>query len=89
MNTNLVRAVLKANGDAFLTVKFIKKDGSTRVLNGRAGVKKHLAGGVRTSDPSEYFILYEIGNGYRNISKGIALIVFRTYSFFQRFFYRQ
>ncbi len=59
-----------------VTVKFIKKDGSERVLTGRMGVHKHTVGGVRTSDPREYMMLWETNNAdgltgkevYRNVS---------------------
>lgn len=57
----------------FVTVWFIKKDGSVRVLNGRKGVEKFTVGGTRTTDPNEYLILWETGHengrdGYRNVS---------------------
>lgn len=60
----------------FGTVTFIKKDGSTRVLTGRMGVKKHTVGGVRTTDPDQYLIVHEQGNkegckgrqAYRNVN---------------------
>ena len=58
------------------TVTFIKKDGSRRVLTGRMGVKKHTVGGVRTTDPRDYAIVWEINNAeghtgraaYRNVN---------------------
>ena len=68
MKQNIIEAVLKANNGNFVTVTFTKKDGSERVLTGRAGVTKYLRGGKRTTDPKKYFILYEIDNGYRCVN---------------------
>lgn len=59
-----------------VTVKFIKKDGTERVLTGRKGVAKYTVGGKRTSSEEEYIILWEMNNKdgktgkevYRNVS---------------------
>ena len=40
------------NGKIF-TVTFIKKDLSTRIMNCRLGVTKHLKGGTLKYDPTE------------------------------------
>jgi hypothetical protein len=57
-------------------VKFIKKDGSERVLNGRLGVKKFLRGGEKTVDPSKFITIYDLQNqGYRNINRDTILEV--------------
>ena len=65
--------VALAKSGGFVTVTFIKKDGSLRELNGRHSVAKHTVGGVRTSDPSQYLILWETGHddgheAYRNVA---------------------
>ena len=53
-----------------ITVEFIKKDGSLRVLNGRLGVKKHLKGGSSTLDPAQYITIYDMKNeGYRAVNR--------------------
>ena len=60
---------LMASG-SFFQVDFIKKDGTASTLNGRMGVKKHLRGGERTTDPEEYIIVYAVDReGYRNVAK--------------------
>ena len=59
-------AKMLRSGD-FVTVTFIKKDESVRVLNGRHGVKKFLKGGKRTSDPKDYVMMYESGQKPRNV----------------------
>ena len=55
----------------FFTVTFIKKDGSTRVMNGRLGVKKHLKGGTLKYDPVEKQLITvfdQQSGGYRSIN---------------------
>lgn len=70
-----VEAMLGSNGRIF-TVTFIKKDGSTRSLNGRMGVKKFLAGGTRTTDPEQYLIVYDLKNeGYRAVNRNTIISV--------------
>jgi len=54
----------------FVTVTFVKKDGSLRTLNGRLGVTKHLKGGVSTVDHDSYIVIYDVINkGYRSINR--------------------
>ena len=50
MNVENFRALIK-DGKIF-SVEFIKKDGSTRLMNARFGVKKHLRGGELAYDAS-------------------------------------
>lgn len=70
INLNKIGLEKILNSGKFCTVTFIKKDGSTRVINGRMGVKKHLRGGKRTSSESEYIMFYDVVNkGYRNVAK--------------------
>lgn len=72
---NLERIIQESNGK-IITVKFIKKDGSERVLNGRLGVKKFLKGGEKTVDPSKFITIYDLQNeGYRNINRETILEV--------------
>ena len=62
--------LLLASQGRFVTVTFIKKDGTLRTLNGRLGVKKHLKGGVSTLDPAEYVTIYDVAaKGYRAINR--------------------
>lgn len=62
--------VLLASDGKFVRVTFIKKDGSTRVLNGRLGVKKYLAGGVSTLDAEKFVTIYDVQNkGYRAVNR--------------------
>ena len=68
MSYTIDKFIAESNGK-FITVDFIKKDGSTRTINGRLGVKKHLQGGKCTIDKDKYFIIYENNNGYRAVNK--------------------
>ena len=50
MNTldpQIVRDLVHRKGTKFATVRFIKKDGSERVINGHFRAVKHMAGGDR------------------------------------------
>lgn len=48
---NDIIQMIKDTKGAFFTVKFIKKDGTERVMNCRLGVKKYLHGGELPYDP--------------------------------------
>lgn len=41
-----LESMIKSSGGRFISVKFVKKNGDTRLLHGRLGVKKYLRGGV-------------------------------------------
>lgn len=58
----------------FITVTFLKKDGTIRKLNGRTGVVKHLKGGVSTVNTDKYFVLFDtVAQGYRCVNKDAIL----------------
>lgn len=72
---NISDFVAQSNGK-FITVEFIKKDGSIRKLNGRTGVTKHLKGGKSTVDTSRFMVIYDtVSSGYRCINKSTILSV--------------
>ncbi len=77
LNAYIDTIVSRTDG-RFMTVTFKKKDGSIRTINCRTGVKKHLKGGERTTDPNQYLIVWSMKDqGYRNINKEtIERIVF-------------
>lgn len=63
----------------FLSVEFIKKDGSIRKIHGRLGVKKYLAGGSCKLDKNKFIIFYDLhAKGYRAINKASILSVKTT-----------
>jgi len=66
---NLSDFIAQSKGK-FITVTFVKKDGSVRKLNGRIGVTKHLKNGTSTVDHNKYFVVYDNKNaGYRCVNK--------------------
>lgn len=44
----------KQLGGKIFTVHFIKKDGTLRKMNARLGVKKHLKGGTKSFNDSDF-----------------------------------
>lgn len=66
---NLSKFVEESNGK-FVTVEFIKKDGTLRKINGRLGVTAPLKGGKSTLDSNKYVTIYSMADqGYRAINK--------------------
>ena len=66
---NLDTIILNAGGK-FVTVIFIKKDGTERKLTGRMGVTRHLKGGISTLNSDDYITIYDVVNkGYRAINR--------------------
>jgi hypothetical protein len=62
---------LLLNSDGrFVSVLFVKKDGTLRKLTGRLGVTKHLKGGQSTLNPDQYVTIYDVENkGYRAVNR--------------------
>ena len=53
----------------FVTVTFVKKDGSVRKMNCRVGVSKYLKGGKSTLDANQYVTVYDMTKAaYRAIN---------------------
>jgi len=68
--------VIEFSEGRFFTVEFVKKDGSTRILNGRLGVEKYLKGGDCTIDRSKFVIVYDVQvKGYRAVNRETILSV--------------
>jgi hypothetical protein len=65
-----VPKILKATKGKLFSVKFIKKNGETRILNGRLGVTRYLKGGYDTTSHIKYYInVYDIQKkGYRKVN---------------------
>lgn len=64
------KLIQASNGSVF-SVTFTKKDGSTRHMNCRMGVTKHLKGGERAYDPADHGLVcvYDMqARGYRSIA---------------------
>lgn len=67
-NTQILKLIKELESGRIHHIEFIKKDGSVGSVQGRTGVKKHLRGGVRTSDPAQYLMIYDFKKGYRNVN---------------------
>lgn len=67
---NLV-SLLTAQLGKFVALDFIKSCGKSRSLNGRLGVRKHLAGGKNLVEAEDrpYLVVYDVKNaGYRTVN---------------------
>lgn len=78
MKNKLMEKIIESG--KICSVTFVKKDGSLRTLVGRTGVSKHVKGGARTSDNSQYIMFWDknegrVGNGYRNINRDTIVAV--------------
>jgi hypothetical protein len=72
---NLDSLILESQG-RFLTVRFIKKDGTIRTMLCRTGVKKYLKGGHSTLNPDEYLTVFDVNiKDYRAINRSTILSV--------------
>ena len=69
-SSKIFASMIDNSNGKMVTVTFIKQDGSTRILNGRLGVKKYLKGGKATVDTNEYISIYDVQNkGYRSVNR--------------------
>ena len=67
--SKLTDLIEQSNGK-FISVTFIKKDGSERVLVGRLGVTSRLKGGTSTLDAEKYITIFDVQNdGYRAVNR--------------------
>mgnify|MGYP003647859841 CR=1 FL=1 len=62
----------------FVTITFVKNDGSIRSINGRTGVTKHLKGGnisgLDSPGKIKYITIWDLkAKGYRNIRRDSIL----------------
>lgn len=61
---------LLATNGKFVTVTFLKKDGTVRKMNCRLGVTKYLKGGESTLDAEQYVTVFDVAKGaYRAINR--------------------
>ena len=72
INVAQSRALAKKleQSSGFVTVTFVKKDGSVRKMNCRMGVSKYLKGGESTLDANQYVTVYDMTKAaYRAINR--------------------
>lgn len=66
---SIARSMLDASEGTFVGVTFTKKDGTSRDLNGRLGVRKGTVGGSNRLDKRDYITLYDVKKGaFRAVS---------------------
>lgn len=68
MKTDKIRSIV---GNKIFSAVFTKKNGDTRVMLCRLGVKKHLKGGEKkyNTERLDYLTVYDLANkGYRTIN---------------------
>jgi hypothetical protein len=71
----LASLIDQSNGK-MITVSFVKKDGSSRILNGRLGVKKYIKGSSLNKNSNEYITVYDVQNkGYRSVNRDTIVAV--------------
>ena len=69
-SSKVFASMIEQSNGKMVTVSFIKQDGTTRVLNGRLGVKKYLKGGKLSTNTDEYINIYDVQNkGYRSVNR--------------------
>jgi len=74
MNRATLNKLIQEAEGKILTIKFVKKDGSERNLNGRFGVTSKLRGGHSTLDSSQFLTIYDVQKkDYRAINKDKVL----------------
>ena len=80
INRSQIASFIESTGGKFFTVAFTKKDGSTRVMNARTGVTKHLKGGTATysANPDNIGVFDTVKGSYRCFNKNsVKAITFK------------
>jgi hypothetical protein len=75
-SSKFLASLIDQSNGKMITVSFVKKDGSTRVLNGRLGVKKYIKGSTLNKTSNAYITVYDVQNkGYRSVSRDTIVAV--------------
>ena len=69
-NIEIIKNLIKSNGQKIFAVTFVKKDGSERTLTGRLGVSHGRVKGLPTTAAIEkYLVVYDVvKREYRNVN---------------------
>ncbi len=74
--SNTLASIVDQSAGKMVSVTFVKKDGSTRVLNGRLGVTKYLKNSKKVKQSAGIITIYDVKNcGYRSIMRDSILAV--------------
>lgn len=76
MNSNELASIVAASNGRFVSVTFIKKDGTERSMLCRLGVTKYLKGGESKLNADKYLTVFDVQKeAYRAINKDTILSV--------------
>jgi hypothetical protein len=74
--SKVLAGIIEQSNGRFVSVSFVKKDGSIRNLVGRLGVTSHLKGGKKTVPEDKYITIFDTQKGaYRSINRDTILSV--------------
>ena len=76
MNSNELASIVAESNGRFVSVTFIKKDGTERTMLCRLGVTKYLKGGTSKLDAEQYLTVFDVKKEeYRAINRDTILSV--------------
>ena len=76
MNSNELASIVAASNGRFVSVTFIKKDGTERSMLCRLGVTKYLKGGESKLNADQYLTVFDVQKeAYRAINKDTIMSV--------------
>jgi len=76
MNSNELASIVAASNGRFVSVTFIKKDGTERSMLCRLGVTKHLKGGESKLNADQYLTVFDVQKeAYRAINRDTIVSV--------------
>ncbi len=74
--SKVLAGIIEQSNGRFVSVSFVKKDGTVRNLVGRLGVTSHLKGGKKTVPEDKYITIFDTQKGaYRSINRDTILSV--------------
>lgn len=68
LNLAEVRSTVAAKGTRFMTIRFVKKDGTERTINGLTRAYKHIKGTGRPT-PSHLVAIWSPRDGWRSFDE--------------------
>lgn len=76
MDSKELASIVAASNGRFVSVVFVKKDGTQRAMLCRLGVTKHLKGGESTLDADKYLTVFDVQKeAYRAINRDTIVSV--------------
>ncbi len=61
--SKVLAGIIDQSNGRFVSVSFVKKDGTVRNLTGRLGVTSHLKGGKKTVPEDNYITIFDTQKG--------------------------